>query len=265
MNLSGHRNDSIAALLSQVYISNTSLALSRASKMPTVYGGETDPVFMAWDRTTGITITEGQITGGITFPVTLTGAETLTNKEILLPTGIVKADVGLGNVDNTSDISKPLSTAINNALALKEDIINKSLDILTDAISDVKYPSVKAVKTYVDSKVLGVVTHNGTTGKQGGSGSEFYHLTSAQHTILTQSANASRAGYLTQADWITFSGGLGGSMINIVPTPAVNQVAIWTAADTVKGLAALLFDGSVLTVTGGITASGEITAFYVAP
>jgi hypothetical protein len=265
MNLSGHRNDAIAALLAQVSVSNTSLALSRASKMPTVYGGETDPVFMAWDRSTGITITEGQITGGITFPVTLNGSETLTNKEIIAPTGIVKADIGLGNVDNTADVSKPLSVAMTNALALKEDLSNKSLDVLTDGISDTKYPSVKAVKTYVDSKVLGVVTHNGTTGKQGGSGAEFYHMTAAQHTIATQSANASRSGYLTQADWITFSAALGGAMINITPTPLVNQVAIWTAADTLKGVANLLFTGTALEVDGDITATGEITAYYVAP
>ena len=43
--------------------------------------------------------------------VTLTGAQTLTNKTITSPLGIVKADVGLGNVDNTSDADKPVSTA----------------------------------------------------------------------------------------------------------------------------------------------------------
>jgi hypothetical protein len=36
----------------------------------------------------------------------LTGSETLTNKTISSPTGIVKGDVGLGNVDNTSDSTK---------------------------------------------------------------------------------------------------------------------------------------------------------------
>ena len=36
------------------------------------------------------------------------------------------------------------------AILLKEDIANKSTDIFTDKTSDVKFPSVKAVKTYVD-------------------------------------------------------------------------------------------------------------------
>jgi hypothetical protein len=265
MNLSGHRNDAIAALLSQVSVSNTSLALSRASKMPTVYAGETDPIFMAWDRTTGITITEGQITGGITFPVTLNGAEVLSNKTIISPLGLVAGDIGLGSVDNTSDATKPLSAAMIAALALKEDLVNKSLNVTTDGASDTKYPSVKAVKTYVDSKVLAIVVHNDTSSKQGGIANEYYHLSSAQHTIATQSANAARAGYLTSADWSTFSAGLGGSTIHISGTPVINQIAIWTADDTIKGVAGLKYDGSTLTVTGTITATDEITAFYVAP
>lgn len=48
--------------------------------------------------------------------VTLTGTETLTNKTltspaITTPTGIVKGDVGLGNVDNTSDATKNSAVA----------------------------------------------------------------------------------------------------------------------------------------------------------
>jgi hypothetical protein len=55
-----------------------------------------------------------------------TGAQTLTNKTltspaITTPTGIVKGDVGLGNVDNTADTAKPVSTAQQAALDLKQD------------------------------------------------------------------------------------------------------------------------------------------------
>lgn len=39
-------------------------------------------------------------------------------------TGLTKAQVGLVNVDNTTDLNKPLSTATINALALKPNIIN---------------------------------------------------------------------------------------------------------------------------------------------
>lgn len=51
--------------------------------------------------------------------VTIDGTQTLTNKTITSPSGIVKADVGLGNVDNTSDANKPVSTATQTALDLK--------------------------------------------------------------------------------------------------------------------------------------------------
>lgn len=38
---------------------------------------------------------------------------------ITTPVGLVKGDVGLGNVDNTSDVNKPVSTAVQTALNLK--------------------------------------------------------------------------------------------------------------------------------------------------
>jgi hypothetical protein len=51
--------------------------------------------------------------------VTLAGIQTLTNKTITSPSGLVKADVGLANVDNTSDADKPVSTAAQTELNLK--------------------------------------------------------------------------------------------------------------------------------------------------
>ena len=67
--------------------------------------------------------------------------------------GITKAMVGLNNVDNTSDVNKPVSTATQTALNLKEDAANKTISVTTDGASDVKFPSAKAVKTYVDTSV----------------------------------------------------------------------------------------------------------------
>lgn len=52
---------------------------------------------------------------GTTNTQTLTN-KTLTSPTINTPTGIVKGDVGLGNVDNTSDANKPVSTAQQTAL-----------------------------------------------------------------------------------------------------------------------------------------------------
>jgi hypothetical protein len=59
--------------------------------------------------------------------VTTTGTQTLTNKTITSPSGLVKGDVGLGNVDNTSDANKPVSTAGQTALDLKAPLASPTL------------------------------------------------------------------------------------------------------------------------------------------
>lgn len=65
-----------------------------------------------------------------------------------------KSDMGLNNVDNTSDLNKPISTATQTALNGKEDVSNKSTNTSLGT-SDILYPSQKAVKTYVDSAISG--------------------------------------------------------------------------------------------------------------
>ncbi len=90
--------------------------------------------------------------------------------------GITKSMVGLSNVDNTTDLQKPLSNATVNALSLKatatevtaslllkENISNKSTSILLGT-SDELYPTQKAVKGYVDAQInAGGVADNGIT------------------------------------------------------------------------------------------------------
>jgi hypothetical protein len=45
------------------------------------------------------------------------------NDTVTIDVNVDKTDVGLGNVDNTSDINKPISTLVQNALNLKEGTI----------------------------------------------------------------------------------------------------------------------------------------------
>jgi len=63
-----------------------------------------------------------------------------------------RANLGLGNVDNTADVDKPVSSMVLAELNNKESLLNKSNSILVDSASGEKYPSVKAVKTYVDNR-----------------------------------------------------------------------------------------------------------------
>ena len=76
-----------------------------------------------------VTSTLAQLNTAVTDAdvASLAGTETLTNKTLTspvinTPTGITKTDVGLANVDNTSDANKPVSTAAQTALDLKANL-----------------------------------------------------------------------------------------------------------------------------------------------
>jgi hypothetical protein len=64
-----------------------------------------------------------------------------------------RANLGLGNVDNTADVDKPVSGLVLAELINKESLFNKSTSILADSASSIKYPTVKAIKQYVDGRL----------------------------------------------------------------------------------------------------------------
>lgn len=73
-------------------------------------------------------------------------------------------DVGLGNVNNTSDLNKPISTATQTALNLKENLSNKATNLTSP--DDTKYPTTLAVSTALNSKqdiLTNPITGTGTT------------------------------------------------------------------------------------------------------
>lgn len=71
-----------------------------------------------------------------TSRATVTALNTHIN-DLLNPHGVTAAQVGLGNVDNTSDANKPVSTATAAAIALKQNILTAGdrIDITNDTIS----------------------------------------------------------------------------------------------------------------------------------
>jgi hypothetical protein len=86
-------------------------------------------------RVTDVSDTEIGYLNGVTSAIqtqlddksTASKTETLTNKTLTspvinTPTGITKTDVGLANVDNTTDANKPVSTATQTALDLKANL-----------------------------------------------------------------------------------------------------------------------------------------------
>ncbi|WGK95081.1 MULTISPECIES: beta strand repeat-containing protein [Flavobacterium] len=79
---------------------------------------------------------------------------------------LTKSTVGLSNVDNTSDINKPISNATQTALNGKEDSSNKSTNG-TLGTSDVLYPTQNAVKTYVDGQIAAIIPQDATSTDKG--------------------------------------------------------------------------------------------------
>ena len=61
-----------------------------------------------------------------------------------------------GKIQLAGDLGGSAGSPSVPGLLLKENIANKSVSIPTDATSDSKYPSVRAVKTYVDQATLGI-------------------------------------------------------------------------------------------------------------
>uniref|UniRef100_UPI0037BE2913 hypothetical protein n=1 Tax=Flavobacterium sp. TaxID=239 RepID=UPI0037BE2913 len=88
-------------------------------------------------------VTANNVSGTVAILNGGTGANNPTDARI---------NLGLGNVENTSDAAKPISTATQSALDTKEALSNKSTST-TLGTSDVLFPTQNAVKTYVDTQV----------------------------------------------------------------------------------------------------------------
>lgn len=67
------------------------------------------------------------------------------------PHGTTKNDVGLSNVDNTSDLSKPISTSTQSALDLKENSSNKVITVIGNETSNILFGSIKSIVDWVTS------------------------------------------------------------------------------------------------------------------
>jgi hypothetical protein len=91
-----------------------------------------------------------------------TTAQTLTNKTLTspvinTPTGITKSDVGLGNVDNTSDSNKPVSIATTTALNSKAPIASPTFSGTVTLPGSPTLELHAATKGYVDSSISNLV------------------------------------------------------------------------------------------------------------
>lgn len=164
---------------------------------------------LATSGANSITLTSTAATN-LTLPTsgtlaTLAGTETLTNKTLTAPiinspTGITKSDVGLGNVDNTSDETKNSATATltNKTFSLLSNVLTGTIAQFNSALSDADFTTLTGAealtnKTYnglsLASQSIGFTVAGGTTTK-----------------TLTLSDNASLNQSLLTSSTPTFSG-----------------------------------------------------------
>jgi hypothetical protein len=96
---------------------------------------------------------------------TLTGSQTLTNKTSTAPLGLVKGDVGLGNVDNTTDANKPVSSATQTALDLKAPLASPALTGVPTAPTAAAATNTTQIATteFVRAEVAALVNSAGST------------------------------------------------------------------------------------------------------
>ena len=193
--------------------------------------------------------------------VTTTGSQTLTNKTITSPSGLVKGDVGLGNADNTADTAKPVSTAQQTALDLKAPLASPTFTgtvtlpsgtvtstmIVDDTIVNA---DINASAAIVDTKLAtistaGKVSNSATTATDANTASAIVARdASGNFTAGTVTAaltgNASTATTLATARNIAGQSFNGSANISIAPTDLTGVTS--TAAEL------NILDGATLTV-----------------
>ena len=173
--------------------------------------------------------------------VTTTGTQTLTNKTITTPAGLVKGDVGLGNVDNTSDANKPVSSAGQTALDLKAPLASPTFTgtvVLPD--------NTVALGTKTTGDYVATIT--------GGTGVTSSAATTGEGTTHTLSIGQG----VGTSDNVTFAG-VTADNIKVGVTGA-NEIDTVSGDLTIDSAGGTVTVDDNLTVTGNLTVSGTTTS-----
>ena len=107
-------------------------------------------------------------------------------------------DQGLDTGGSNAVTAADLKTLKDTTVPGKEEVANKSTSVTTDATSDVKYPSVKAVKDYADGLVVGLLDDRGSYDASG--------------NVFPSTGGSGAAGAILKGDlwYISVQGTLGG-------------------------------------------------------
>lgn len=135
-------------------------------------------------------------------------------------TGLVKGSVGLGNVDNTSDANKPTSTATQDALDLKVDIISGKQLSTNDFTNYYKQESEAA--TYMADELGSSVNVSGGV----------VSLTGGVTFSISPGVGYTRdnTGKMVRVSWPTLTGACTGNGDNFINVDYLQNVVITTSA-----------------------------------
>ena len=187
---------------------------------------------------------------------TFTGTVTIpTGASITAPTGLVKGDVGLGNVDNTSDANKPVSTAQQTALDLKANLASPTFTgttTLNDAtvsgnlIVSGTTTSINTETLTVDDNII-ILNNNATGAPSQDAGIEIERGTSTNVQIRW---NETTDKWQFTNDGTTYNDlGAGGATISDTPPASPVTGQLWYESDT--GLAYVYYDSFWVEIGGG--------------
>ena len=195
-------------------------------------------------------------------------------------TGIItltKSDVGLGNVDNTTDVGKPVSTAQQTALDLKANLDSPNLTGTPSAPTAVTSDNTTKLATTAFVKNQSYVTSSGVTSVTGTS--PIVSSGGVTPAISISAATTSDAGSLSASDKTKLDGIASGAQVNVatnlgqgsitattipltsstgtgttLPAVTTSLAGLMAAADKTK------LDGIETAATGDMTASEILTA-----
>ena len=179
--------------------------------------------------------------------------------------GVTKSMVGLGNVDNTSDASKPVSTATQTALDLKAPIASPTFTGTVTLAADPGSALQAATKQYVDNVVSGVNFHQSVVAATSGNLAGTYNNgTDGVGATITKATNGSigtiDGATVTVGSRILLKSQTDPKENGIYTVTAVGSVsAPWVvtrATDADNNPAGEMANGDFCFVTGGSTNAG---------
>lgn len=131
---------------------------------------------------------------------------TLTASEILATDGSKNlVSLPVATYPSLTELAfvKGVTSDIQTQLGTKELLVNKSTNVIADGSSDVKYPSVKAIKDYTDGLVTGLLDYRGAHDASG--------------NVYPSTGGSGTAGAILKGDMyiISVAGTLGGDAIQV--------------------------------------------------